>query len=178
MAPRLTLFPAPDRHGKRLAERILELGRDVGYDSRAETDFSLRTGMRAQLCDDVAVYDLTTDGTTIGAYRALSSLYVFYPHVLLVSRSPLPINLLPGRPGGAPPYPYPARRLPDGTPVRFPRFNLAGVPIGDWIADDDQTLLSWLRKHWKTCSSTPRRHCSHASPASTLCGCSPTTSSA
>ncbi len=77
MARTLTLFPAPDEHGQRLAKRILRLGAEVGYQCRTEAEYSLRTGMRAQLCDDVAVYDLTTDGETIGAYRALSSFYVF-----------------------------------------------------------------------------------------------------
>jgi hypothetical protein len=146
MAPTLTLFPAPDKHGQRLAQKILQLGREVGYQCRAETEHSLRTGMRAQLCDDVAVYDLTTDGETVGAYRALSAFYVFFDHVLLVSRTPLPLNLLPARPGGAPPYPYPAKRLPDGSPVHFPQFTIAGVPSSAWVAEEDHSLLTWLRQ--------------------------------
>ena len=127
VAPTLTVFPAPDAEGARLAQEIVGLGTTVGYDCRIETEYSLRTGMRAQLCDDVAVYDLTTDGTIVGAYRALSALYTFFDHVLLVSRTPLPLNLLPARAGGAPPYPYPAKQL-EGCIYSDHAADLAFVP--------------------------------------------------
>lgn len=144
MAPTLTVFPAPGADGEQLAREIVRLGTAVGFDCRVETEYSLRTGMRAQLCDDVAVYDLTTDGTTVGAYRALSAMYTFFDHVLLVSRTPLPLNVLPARSGGAPPYPYPAQRLPDGSPVPYPRFALSGSPAVEWIGEGDQSLLTWV----------------------------------
>src|SRR6266540_6430678 len=143
VAPTLTVFPAPDTAGERLAQEIVRLGTTVGYNCRVETEYSLRTGMRAQLCDDVAVYDLSTDGRTVGASRALSALYTFFDHVLMVSRTPLPINLLPARSGGSPPYPYPARQLPDGSPVQFPQFSLLGSPSDEWIGDGNHSLLAW-----------------------------------
>jgi len=155
VAPTLTVFPAPDVEGARLAQEIVGLGTTVGYDCRIETEYSLRTGMRAQLCDAVAVYDLTTDGTIVGAYRALSALYTFFDHVLLVSRTPLPLNLLPARAGGAPPYPYPAKQLPDGSPVRFPQFSLSGAPSDEWIGDGNHSLLTWLQHQLRDLIANP-----------------------
>lgn len=57
--PSLTIFPAPDAGGAILAAQIQELGHAKGFQCRIEHEFTVRTGMRAQLCDDVVVYDLT-----------------------------------------------------------------------------------------------------------------------
>ena len=156
MKQSLTLFPAPGTDGRRLAEAMIDLAGSVGFACRLETEYSLRTGMRAELCDDVAIYDLSTDGKSDGAYRALSALYTFFEHVLIVSRTPLPFNVLPARAGGAPPYPYPVQRLPDGRAVRLPRFSLDGGNAEDWIGAENRSLLSWLRQELEDLHSNPR----------------------
>lgn len=145
MARTLTVFPAPSESGRRLAQRVLALAAEIGYQGRAEDDYSPRAGSRACFCDDVVVYDLTVTEDQVGAYPALVPAYAWLDHVLIVSRTPLPMNLLPVRPGGAPPYPYPISRLPDGSPVRFPAFTVFGEPRGEWAAEDDHSLLDWLR---------------------------------
>lgn len=175
MAPTLTIFPAPDPEGAELAKDIVRLATAAGYHCRIETEYSLRTGMRAQFCDDVAVYDLTTDGRTVGAYRALAAAYTFFDHVLLVSRTPLPMNLLPARSGGAPPYPYPAKRLPDGRPVRFPQFTLSGSANDEW--EGAETTRCWLgcSVSFRICLKIPPRLGSPVSQALTPSGRIPRT---
>jgi hypothetical protein len=120
MARVMTLFPALGENGRRRAQRIRRLAESIGYGYREETDYTVRGGMRAQFCDDVVVYDLSGNDDTDGPYRALVSTYMHCDHVLLISWDYLPLNLLPRRPGGAPPYPYPLEHLPDGHKVRFP----------------------------------------------------------
>lgn len=139
--PSLTIFPAPDAGGAILAAQIQELGHGKGFECRIEHEFTVRTGMRAQLCDDVVVYDLTTDGRVEGAYRGMSSLHVWLPHVLLVSRTPLPANMLPPRPGGSPRYPFPLESLSDGSPI--PR-HFASGQLTEWVSTGNQSILNWL----------------------------------
>jgi hypothetical protein len=146
MTRSLTVFPAPTESGYQLAQRVLRVAAEFGYQGRMEDEYSLRTGNRACYCDDLVVYDLTVTEGQVGAYRALVPAYTWLDHVLIVSRTPIPMNLLPVRPGGAPPYPYPMTRLPDGSPVRFPAFTIFGESRGEWIAEDDHSLLDWLRR--------------------------------
>ena len=146
----LTLFSSPGRQGAQLEASILRLGKKLGYRCRVEREVTVRTGMRAQCCDDVVVYDLTTDGRTEGAYRAFVSLYSNLDHVLVVSRTPLPINVLPARPGGSPPYPCPLKELPDGTAVLYaPRVD----GEGPW--EGDTSLLRWLRRQLEDLAGRP-----------------------
>lgn len=146
----LTLFSSPGQQGAQLEASILRLGKKQGYRCRVEREVNVRTGMRAQCCDDVVVYDLTTDGRTEGAYRAFVALYSNLDHVLVVSRTPLPFNILPARPGGAPPYPYPLRELPDGTDVLYaPRLD------GEDPWTGDESLLRWLRRQLEDLAGRP-----------------------
>src|SRR5262245_37620502 len=147
MARCVTFFPAVDKDGRRRADRIAALVKRLGYDLREDTTYTVRAGSQAQLCDDVVIYDLSgLDGRT-GPYRALQSTYAFCDHVLLVSRNYLPLNVMPPRPGGAPLYPYPLRRLPDGRQVRYPTFSLRGDVLDEWIDEDDHSILAWLTAH-------------------------------
>ena len=144
MTRSVTLFPAVGKDGRQRADRIGALVRKLGYNLREETTYTVRAGNQAQLCDEVVIYDLSGIDDRTGPYRALSSTYVFCDHVLIVSRDCLPTNILPPRPGGAPPYPYPLRQLPDGREIRYPSFTVRGDPIGEWIGEEDQSIIAWL----------------------------------
>jgi hypothetical protein len=155
MKRKLTIFPAPNESGYQLATRIAALAAKIGYECQLEENYTPRAGMQACFCDDVVVYDLTVTENEVGAYRALSPLYVFLDHVLIVSRTPLAMNLVPVRPGGAPPYPYPLTRLPDGSAVTFPAFTLSGEPRGEWVAEEDYSLLNWLQRQLQDLHQKP-----------------------
>jgi hypothetical protein len=154
----LTVFPAVGASGLGLAKRIQALADDFGYDVRIEDDITRRAGTRACYCGDVAIFDLTASTDDPGAYRALPPVYASLDHALLVSRTPLPLNLMPARPGGAPPYPFPVTEYPDGTAVRFPDFTLYGGTSQQWIAEDDQSILEWLRTQLTQLSGQPSGH--------------------
>jgi hypothetical protein len=155
MARVMTLFPALGEDGRRRAQRIRRLAESIGYGYREETDYTVRGGMRAQFCDDVVVYDLSGNDDTDGPYRALVSTYMHCDHVLLISRDYLPLNLLPRRPGGAPPYPYPLEHLPDGHKVRYPAFNVRGEQRGEWVEKDDHSMMTWLREQLEDLATAP-----------------------
>src|SRR6266849_4100286 len=101
-----TLFPALDTEERQRANAIRSMVTEFGYLYREETNYTLRAGLQAQFCDDVAIYDLSGNDNSDGPYRALASFYTLCDHVLIISRDYLPMNLLPSRSGGAPPYPY------------------------------------------------------------------------
>jgi hypothetical protein len=75
------------------------------------------------------------------------------PHLLVVSTTPLPLNVRPVRSGGAPAYPHhepgfgstgPAWAEPDIGDVRRP-----------WIADGDQSLLDWTTEALREVAADP-----------------------
>ena len=143
--PTMTIFAAPGESGWQLAEKMQAIGYELTFNATISTEYTPRAGMRACFCDDVVVFDLTATPEQAATYRALPSHYTFCDHALIVSRTPLPLNLLPVRAGGAPAYPYPVIKLPDGTPVRFPDFTIFGGPSREWIEEGDHSILHWLR---------------------------------
>jgi hypothetical protein len=151
----VTLFPALDVDGRRRANVIRKLVTDLGYRYREETNYTVRAGIQAQLCDDVAIYDLSGNDDSDGPYRALTSTYVSCDHVLIISRDYLPVNLLPVRSGGAPPYPYPLRRLPDGRKVQFPTRAVRGEATEEWVGDGDHSMMAWLRRQLEDLAAAP-----------------------
>jgi hypothetical protein len=84
---------------------------------------------RSCLVFSVAVVDVSLEGDD-EAYRQISILPSLLDHVLLVSRTPLPLNLVPLRRGGAPPFPY-------------PRMDLAGLPPLEW---GNAQILAWVEQ--------------------------------
>jgi hypothetical protein len=131
------------------------LADSLNYQVRVEEAYTVRAGLQALYCDDVVVYDLSGNDDRNGPYRALAGTYRFCDHALLVSKDYLPSNVFPHRVGGAPPYPYPLDRLPDGTELMAPAFDLYGEILGPWIAEEDHSLLSWLRRQLTDLASKP-----------------------
>jgi hypothetical protein len=151
-----TLFPALGSEGQHRAAAIRAMVTQLGYRYREERRYTVRAGMQAQLCDDVAIYDLSGNDDSDGPYRALVSTYVSCDHVLLISRDYMPANLLPVRSGGAPPYPYPIRKLPDGRQIGFPAQMVRGEAAEEWVAESDHSMLAWLRRQLTELAAAPK----------------------
>ena len=150
-----TFFPALGTGGRQRANTIRSIAAEFGYLYREETNYTVRAGLQAQFCDDVVIYDLSGNDDSNGPYRALVSFYSQCDHVLIISRDYLPANLLPSRSGGAPPYPYPLRDLPNGQRVQFPTKTVRGEPAEKWVEDEDHSMMTWLRRQLADLAAAP-----------------------
>ncbi|MEA2691021.1 MAG: hypothetical protein QOJ16_408 [Acidobacteriota bacterium] len=63
------------------------------------------------MCEDAVLVDATLERENVGTYQIVTEQPNAFWHVLVVSRTYLPINFQGLRPGGAPKYPYPLPRM-------------------------------------------------------------------
>lgn len=126
----ITFVATASSQGEDLARAVTDL---VGRGSAALT--VLREPTQTQVFhaivrSDVAILDATVEPAGGSNYPAFTAQPLAMPHVLVVSRTPLPPNFHGLREGGAPPYPHESDN----------------ATILGWIADQLEALLAEPRR--------------------------------
>jgi hypothetical protein len=129
----LTIFPAPTLLGQRLAESIKMLGTSIGFHVNIAKEFNQIEFLKSCLCNSVVVMDASIEEHINNVYQ-IATIPTF-DHLLVVSRTYLPLNFIPVRLGGAPPYPYPHVNLSNGQ-------RIAGFETFIWNSEE---ILNWLQ---------------------------------
>lgn len=148
LKPTLTIFPSPASGGEERARKMAQVAERCGYLVHINEETDITAGARASLCDTAVIHDLPPhegpfSPLDIGGYGKLTGSNMFQ-HVLIVSTGYLPLNVAPVRRGGSPAYPFPHRRLPDGTAVDpIPD---TGTGPNMWIPEGDRTILEWVER--------------------------------
>lgn len=107
-----TIFPSPSQNGLHLALNARVLGERLGYnvqvlDAQDSLEFRL-----ACVRSDAVLIDLSIEPGWERMYGILTDEHNSLDHVLIVSRTFLPMNVNGMRTGGAPPYPFPFEPIP------------------------------------------------------------------
>ncbi len=102
----VTMLATPDDRGVALAEAVERLARRLGlaFEScppMAQWELTRRVAGASE----IVVVDLSSDHAPSPLFNCLTPLILLHPNVLVISRTPLPLNLVPQRSGGAPAYP-------------------------------------------------------------------------
>lgn len=109
MAISIAVFPARNRDGHALVDACRELAEEL-YPGRAQVkpyiDVSAAQLLKAVAFSDVVIFDGTPEPHNEQIYHLFSGVLNDLEHVLIVSRSYLPINVRGMRQGGAPIYPH------------------------------------------------------------------------
>lgn len=116
--------------GQELMQAARLLAERLGYSFEGHTTPSQVTSGFLMARDDVAILDATIEPGGGSAYRGFTAQPFLYDHVLVISRSPLPLNFHGSRPGGA--------------PDRLRTF-------------DNSTLIAWLERQLEDLATKPRR---------------------
>jgi len=133
MSPKLTLFCQTSVPGLSLGASVVNLSK------RLQIDVDVReTGdcveFRIACCQSLAVIiDLSVESEGHNTYNILIDEHRQLDHVLIVSRTHLPINVNPPRVGGAPPYPFPD--------LKIPGYQWSNSDILAWLEKELQELL-------------------------------------
>ena len=101
----MTIFPTPTVEGRELLDAILPVVRAYGF--RAEPIFSptQKDVFRACTYDDAVILDATVESDGSHNYSAFTAQPMAMDHILVLSRTYLPMNFHGLREGGAPIYP-------------------------------------------------------------------------
>ncbi len=149
---KVTLFIQPNVHGLSLGAAIARLSKELNFElvtleGRDCTDFRI-----ACVQSHAVIIDLSMEADGINNYNILTDEHPHIDHILIVSRTFLPINVRPARVGGAPPYPFPKESIPG--------FSWSNRDILQWLNNQLTSLLAVNKKHLvsleKTHSDFPR----------------------
>lgn len=133
---RLTIFPANTTAGAELVAKVYELCVSEGYQVQIASQATQADFILACLRDDVVVVDASIEDGLGAVYPIMTENPKSLDHVLVVSRTYLPINFFGLRGGGAPPYPYPYG-APKGKDASFRWTN---VEIVGWLKEQIEDL--------------------------------------
>jgi hypothetical protein len=103
----LTIFGVPSSGGIDLVHRATALGQRLGYSVTVADRVDQWSLVRAAFSSDVVLFDGTIEDEQTHIYHAGALVPAGVDHLLVVSRSSLPVNFIPARRGGAPDYPFP-----------------------------------------------------------------------
>jgi len=142
----VTLFFQSNINGLSLAASIRRLAEQLNFklilsEGGDCVDFRIACAQSHAVIIDLSVED---DG--INNYNLLTGEHGHIDHILVVSRTHLPINLKQIRTGGAPPYPFPDESIPG--------FSWTNSDIICWLREQLQVLLQIDRKNLVTLPKT------------------------
>jgi hypothetical protein len=135
----LTFFALRSPAGQELAEGVARLGAQHGFEvtvkhAAAQDDF-----FQAALADDVVVADASLLGEEENNYPIFTLQQISFDHILMVSRSYVPLNLMAMQEGGIPKYPFPERH-----PVGLEGSNQGKDEKGKDQEWSNAHILTWL----------------------------------
>lgn len=105
MALRMTIFPTRSKSGEELLESVLPLVGTFGFKPKIIPAPAQSQVVHACAKDDAVLIDATVEPDGSHNYAAMTAQPMTMDHVLVVSRSYLPLNFHGLREGGAPSYP-------------------------------------------------------------------------
>jgi hypothetical protein len=118
MARTLSIFSPATRRGLELKAEVSKFAESIGFQLNPLSTITREEYFRASLCDHTVIVDASYEEGNDEIYRIVSVLPSLLDHVLIVSRTYLPLNFVPSDFGGVPKYPN---------------------------ALDNNTILKWLR---------------------------------
>lgn len=134
----LSFFALPSAAGQALAEAVAKtLGPRYGFQVTVKYAAKQEDFFQAVLADDVVIADATLLGEKVNNYPCFTLQQISFDHILMISRSYVPLNLLAMQDGGIPPYP-----VPEKHPLDFAASN-QGKGYENWGNED---ILLWLDK--------------------------------
>ncbi len=148
MSTTLTVFPAPGESGRSLAVSVRDLGNALGYQVNIPVAPTWKDYHRACLCDRAVIVDASIEDGRDDIYRIASVSPTIHEHVLIVSRTYLPLNFKPRVAGGSPPYPYPHIEALEEQ-------GLLGTPGGSW---GNREIVAWLETKLARIKNDPPTH--------------------
>lgn len=132
----LAFFALPSPDGRALADAVAQtLGPKHGFEVTVKYGAKQDDFFQAALADDVVVADATLVGEEENNYPAFTLQQISFDHILMVSRSYVPLNLLAMQEGGIPPYPVPKQHPPE-----FAQSN-QGKGYENW---GNPNIIAWL----------------------------------
>lgn len=139
MDRKVTLFCQTSIPGLALGASIVSLGNRLGVEVEVRDRGDYADFRIACVQSEAVIIDLSAEPNGQNTYNYLIEEHRFLDHILVVSRTHLPINVNPQRVGGAPVYPFPDREIPGYS----------------WSNSD---ILSWLRRELEELLQEPRKH--------------------
>ncbi|HEV2864317.1 MAG TPA: hypothetical protein VGX48_25185 [Pyrinomonadaceae bacterium] len=103
----LTIFGPETSDGVDLVRRVTALAEGLGYTVEPPQAATQSEMFEAVIGRDVVIFDGTVEDEQRHIYHAAAMIPSVVDHLLVVSRTYLPINFIPARRGGAPDYPFP-----------------------------------------------------------------------
>src|SRR4051794_34966847 len=100
-----SIFPLPSRDGQLLIGGILPLFQEAGFEAKIHSEASQSDFIKACAWDDAVFADATIEPDGAHQYAIFSAQPMGMDHVLIGSRTYLPLNFYGLREGGAPHYP-------------------------------------------------------------------------
>lgn len=107
MTKTLTFFALRSPAGQELAEGVAGLGAQHGFQVTVKYAATQDDFFQAALADDVVVADASLLGEEENNYPIFTLQQISFDHILMVSRSYVPLNLMAMQEGGIPKYPFP-----------------------------------------------------------------------
>ncbi len=131
----LTFFALESPEGQELASAITyDLGPKYGFTVQVKTGAAQNDFFKAALADDVVVADASLLGEENHNYSAFTMQHISFDHILMVSRTYVPLNMIAMQEGGMPPYPVPVGH-PEGLTSN------QGAGFETW---SNRNIVAWL----------------------------------
>jgi hypothetical protein len=127
-----TIFPTTSAEGVELLEAVLPITQALGVDTKVIRNPTQTQMTHACAKDDVVLIDATVEPDGSHNYAAMTAQPTAMDHVLVMSRTYLPLNFYGLREGGAPSY-----------PLRF-----TNSQIVSWLEGELEDLLSSQPRQW------------------------------
>jgi hypothetical protein len=132
MALSATIFPTASDDGIELLEAVLPVARAFGLKPKVVRSATQPQMTRACANDDIVLIDATVEPDGSHNYAAMTAQPMGMDHVLVMSRTYLPLNFYGLREGGAPSYPH----------------RYTNSQIVSWIESELNDLTSSLPRPW------------------------------
>lgn len=132
MALSATIFPTGSDDGMELLEAVLPIARAFGLNLKVVRSPTQTQVTRACANDDIVFIDATVEPDGSHNYAAMTAQPMVMDHVLVMSRTYLPLNFYGLREGGAPSYPH----------------RHTNSQIVSWIKSELKDLISSQPRQW------------------------------